>query len=166
LIVDLVLNAAGVAGDVIRKGPYNRADLASGLSRGDFDAVFARNMYPAAFVQTAIHQGARLISIDGPRIDGLPSDYPFLQRVSIPPGVYVGQTERVRTIAVDVILVCRADLDEELAHELTEYLFRAVSRVPAYHDALQFIEIHEASATPIPLHDGAARYYRELELFR
>ena len=31
-------------------------------------------------------------------------------------------------------------------------------------DALRFIDPAQASATPIPLHDGAARYYREREL--
>jgi TRAP-type uncharacterized transport system substrate-binding protein len=32
--------------------------------------------------------------------------------------------------------------------------------------SLRHLEVDRASATSIPLHDGAARYYRERELFR
>ena len=68
--------------------------------------------------------------------------------------------------AIDVILVCRSDLDENLVHELTKHLFAAIARVATYHQALRLIELHRASTTAIPLHEGAARYYREWALFR
>jgi len=32
--------------------------------------------------------------------------------------------------------------------------------------SLRLMNLDQASATSIPLHDGAARYYREQELFR
>jgi len=37
--------------------------------------------------------------------------YPLLKRMLIPAGTYPGQNVPVHTIGVDVLLVCRADLD-------------------------------------------------------
>jgi TRAP transporter TAXI family solute receptor len=163
---ELVLKAFHLDGTIVRKAPLSRTKLEAALLSGELDAIFVRNLFPATFVQNAISAGAQLLSIDGVALDSLPFEYPFLHRVSIPPGVYVGQTRRVRTIAIDVVLVCPSTLDENIVYQLTKHLFDAVARIPNYHRSLRLLEMQSASTTSIPLHDGAARYYREWELFR
>jgi TRAP-type uncharacterized transport system substrate-binding protein len=44
--------------------------------------------------------------------------------------------------------------------------FEALPAQPFLQDALRFMDLDQAPATPIPLHEGAARYYRERELMR
>jgi TRAP-type uncharacterized transport system substrate-binding protein len=64
---------------------------------------------------------------------------------------------------VDGLLICRRDLDEPLVYELTKQLI--ASRQSAEPGGpLARMDLQLAPATPIPLHDGAARYYREREL--
>jgi TRAP transporter TAXI family solute receptor len=104
--------------------------------------------------------GARLLNINGPEVDRLRGDLPLLRRVVIPRGAYPGQSAPVHTVAVDQLLVCRADLDNEVVYELTSVLF------DQFPDPRLRVDPQLAPATVIPLHPGAARYYRERELRR
>jgi TRAP-type uncharacterized transport system substrate-binding protein len=65
-----------------------------------------------------------------------------------------------------MVIVCRRDLDERLAYRLTEQLFAVFPRLATVEATLRFLNVDEAPATPIPLHPGAARYFRERELSR
>ena len=104
------------------------------------------------------HRTARSIAFaPSTRSCGGPSFRPGPTRTSIDP---------VHTVGVDGILVCRADLDEALVHELTRAFFEIVARTDLDIRPLQHMNISRASSTSIPLHPGAARYYRERELLR
>ena len=72
----------------------------------------------------------------------------------------------MHTIGVDNLLLCRSDLQDELVYELTKRFFDALPRLASEQPSLRLMDFAQAPATPIPLHDGAARYYRERELFR
>jgi TRAP-type uncharacterized transport system substrate-binding protein len=67
---------------------------------------------------------------------------------------------------VDGIFVARADLDERLVYRLTRAFFETVAVVWKDVPGLHGVSIGRAPSTPIPLHPGAARYYREWELRR
>ena len=60
----------------------------------------------------------------------------------------------------------RRDLDETLVYDLTRRFFEALPSLSSSQGALRFMDLDQAPATPIPLHDGAARFYRERELLR
>jgi hypothetical protein len=92
--------------------------------------------------------------------------YPFFRSTLIPRDSYTGVTEAVRTIGLDSVLVCRKDLDEELVYKLTKLFFEALPTLSFSEEALRFMDLDQAPATPIPLHEGSARYYREQELMR
>lgn len=50
-------------------------------------------------------------------------------------------------------------------YDLTRLYFASLPRLAAKGN-LAGIDPQQAPLTPIPLHDGAARYFRETELFR
>jgi hypothetical protein len=114
----------------------------------------------------AAQTGAKLLAIEGPAIDRLRHDYPFLRLTAIPAATYPSHSAPIRTIGVDNLLLCRSDLDEELVYELTKNFFAALPELAAEQISLRQMDFAQAPATPIPLHEGAARYYRERELFR
>jgi TRAP transporter TAXI family solute receptor len=131
----------------------------------DGDAAFVTGYYPARAVRTATRLGAQLIPIDGPIAEHLRREYPFVRSVSIPANTYEGQHGSVKTIGVDRLLVCRADLDQRLAHDLTQQFLESLPAIFASFPASpRLIDLDQVSATPIPLHKGAAQYYREREL--
>ncbi len=81
----------------------------------------------------------------------------------IPAGTYPGQKEDVNTIAQPNFLAARADLDEEAVYLITKTLYENLPFLNAIHKATKAMSIDKAIAgLPMPLHPGAAKYYREV----
>jgi hypothetical protein len=135
------------------------ADIVSRLTAGDLDAAVSGFTMPSATVTAAMRKGARLVPLDDPRIEDMRTRYPYLKRTLIPRGTYPNQSEPIRTLGVDTLLVCRAELDDETVYALLDAYF-------ATRPATTPPNLERAPATPIPLHPGAARYYRQRELSR
>ena len=130
------------------------------------DAAFVNAGYPAESIARATAVGARLLPVDGAAVNSLRAEYPFFRETFIPAGTYGGQTVAVRTIGVDNLLLCRADLPESLVYDLTKAFFQVLPDLSSERISLRMMDLGNAPTTPVPLHDGAARYYRELELTR
>jgi TRAP transporter TAXI family solute receptor len=164
LLAQLVFRAYGLDIDDLRSDPLIRDFLVRGGNL-DGDAAFVTAYYPAQSVRMATSLGAKLIPIAGPIAEHLRHEYPFVRDVSIPAHTYPGQADPVMTIGVNRLLVCRADLDERIVHDLTQQLINALPSVFASRRVSpRLMDLDEVSATPIPLHKGAAQYYREREL--
>jgi uncharacterized protein len=167
LTVRLVLEAFGFRrSDVVEVENLRFDEAARRLVDGSLDAMFDTAIYPAESVETAAEAGARLLPVVGPSIERLRRDYPFFRPAVIPRGTYPGIAGAVRTIGVDSLLLVSRDLDESLVHDLTKGFFDALPSLSSSVDALRFMDLEQSPATPIPLHAGAARYYRERELLR
>ena len=156
-IATLLLQSSGVGLDRVHGelSPYQ--DTLRHLSDGTVDAAF---LSLNASVQAAAADGARLVPITGAWIEPLRRQHPFLQTVLVPAGTYPGQREPLQTVGVDLVLACGAELDHDLVYRLSKAYFEGLQRsAPA-------TDLERAPATPIPLHPGAARYYRERALSR
>ena len=154
-IANLLLQSSGVRSDRIKAELTSQQDALKRLKAGELDAAF---LTLNAAVHTAAADGARLISIRGEWIESLRQQYPFLQNVLVPAGTYPGQRDPVETVGVDLLLACRGDLDDDVVYRIAKAYFDGLQRsAPA-------TDLERAPATPIPLHPGAARYYRERAL--
>jgi TRAP transporter TAXI family solute receptor len=166
LTAGLVLRAFGIDPQAVHAEllPFN--DASAKLTNGELDAMFVNASHPAESVTMATRSGAQLLAIEGAAVDRLRHDYPFLRLTAIPARTYPAHPAPVHTIGVDNLLVCRNDLDEELVYELTKTFFAALPTLVREQASLRLMDFAQVPATPIPLHEGAARYYRERELFR
>jgi TRAP transporter TAXI family solute receptor len=166
VIGEMVLKTFGVEPHAIEQMRVSRDEAATKLSSGEVDAVFVSGDIPTKSVHDATSDGARLVSIEGPGIDRLRASNPFLRPGRILGGTYPGHRDVVRTISVDMLLVCRRDLDDQLVFDLTEQFHEILPRLVPCEGSLSLVDLKQAPATPIPLHPGAARYYRERALHR
>jgi TRAP transporter TAXI family solute receptor len=142
-------------------------EMAPALVSGEIAGAFVLAAYPmASLSELARNQRIRLLAVAPGAISRIRAQYPFFKPAVIPAGVYTGQDEPVSTIALDNLLVTREDLDEESVYRLTRTLLESLPRLAQNHDATGQVNADLASATPIPLHPGAIRYYRERELLR
>ena len=157
LITPRLLQAHGIGPDGARGRRMPNSEMMASIVSGDIDAAFATYTAPSVAVANAMRAGAHLIDITGPVVEQLRTDYPYLKRTLIVRGTYPSQTQAVHTIGVDIVLVCRADLDEDVVYRLLDAYF-------ATRPAMTPPNLERAPATPIPLHPGAARYYRQREL--
>ena len=120
----------------------------------------------AALAEVAISIGIRLVSLDPDVRDWILAEYPFYRPVTIPAGTYRGQDAPVETLGMDNVFLCREDLDEALVYQLTKLFVESLSDLAGIHAVVRQITAERMAGTSIPLHPGAARYYRERELFR
>jgi TRAP transporter TAXI family solute receptor len=162
---NMVLKAFGVDPVTVRY-LNSREVAAAGLKDGTFDAIVLPGYIEVDVTQSVINDGVYLVPIDGPAIERLRRESPFVRTVMIPRDIYPGQDRIVPTVGIDMLIVCRRDLDERLAYRLTAQLFNVFPRLARVEATMRFLNIDEAPATPIPLHPGAARYFRERELSR
>ena len=154
----LELNGVSLRDVIAERLPY--PETVQRLLAGHVDAAFMIQIVGTQTVGDAVRGGARLLNLEGPLIEDLRQQRPFLRRTLIPKGTYPGQDNPVHTLAVDRVMLCRADLDENLVYELLEaYFADSPGTVPPTN-------FERAPATPLPLHPGALRYYRQRELSR
>jgi TRAP transporter TAXI family solute receptor len=162
---DLVLQAIDVDPASIRTVPISEALPA--FAAGTIDAILLSGWVGNAAAQyETIRRVARILPIEGPLVERLRREYPFLRAVTVPRVLYPGQERPIATVGMDVLVVCARDLPEPVVYEATKQLFIAYPRLSGVEATLRFLNLDEAAATPIPLHPGAARYFRERELSR
>ena len=163
----MVISAYGLREDDLTLEALSSDRVVAGMRAGEVDAGFVVASYPYPIFHGADTSiGVQLVPIERAIVSRLRSQYPFFRPTVIPAGTYPHQKQDIETIGVDTLLVCRSDLDEELVYRLTKTLFDELPDLTRVHSAAATIHPDKAPATPIPLHQGAARYYREREVLQ
>ena len=94
-------------------------------------------------------------------------DDPAYQAAVIPANTYEDQTAAVPTVAIGNVLVTRADLSTDTVYKMTKAMFTHLPELVAAHSAAKAIKLENAvKGLPLPLHPGAAKYYREVGLIK
>lgn len=84
---------------------------------------------------------------------------------TIAAGTYPGQDADVQTIAQPNFLAVNADVDENHVYLLTKTIFENLPFLQAIHKATNAMDVSKAmGGLPLPLHPGAAKYYKEVGL--
>jgi TRAP transporter TAXI family solute receptor len=87
---------------------------------------------------------------------------PVYQPGSIPANTYTGQTAAVPTVAIQNYLVTREGASEKLIYDITKAIYDNLPTLVAAHSAAKAIKLGAATqGMPLPLHPGAAKYFRE-----
>ncbi|WP_264841640.1 TAXI family TRAP transporter solute-binding subunit [Caldinitratiruptor microaerophilus] len=134
------------------------------LARGKADAAVIAGGVPTPAVVDALSSGvARLIGLEEDRVRALIARHPWYAPYTIPAGTYPGQSEPVRTVAVSNILICRADLPDDLTYDVVRTLYAESDELARAHPAgrLQLTAALRGITGVVPLHPGAARFFRE-----
>jgi len=83
-------------------------------------------------------------------------------RYVIEAGTYPGQEEDWNTIAQPNFLATHEDIPEEHVYQITKTIYENLPFLNAIHPATNTMGLDVAiNGLPVPLHPGAARYYRE-----
>lgn len=159
-----LLDAAGV--HVNEVGPFPVDDVIAMLRTGALDAAMTITYAPYHIASELTRQGGRVIPIEPAVIRRLVEQNPLMQIATIPAGTYPSQTRDVDTVGIYGLVVTRSDLDEAVVRDVTAELFKHLPGLVHMFPWLSDVDANWSSATPIPLHPGAARYYREWELRR
>jgi uncharacterized protein len=92
---------------------------------------------------------------------------PPFTSMEIPANTYAGQEKDVPTAAVINYLVTSTAVSDDLAYQMTKLIFESLPELAKAHAAGKDIKLETAaSGSPIPLHPGAIRYYKEKGLLK
>jgi uncharacterized protein len=120
--------------------------------------------HPAALIQEVTRAcPAVLIAAAGPDVDALVAENAFINRTTIPGGLYAGNREPVETFGVRATLVADAAVPEDVVYTLVRTTFERIETLGALNPALADLDPATMATEGLsaPLHPGAARYYRE-----
>jgi TRAP transporter TAXI family solute receptor len=91
---------------------------------------------------------------------------PFVS-VMIPANTFAGQDKDVPTAAVINYLVTSSAVSDDLAYQMTKLVYESLPELANSHAAGKEIKLETAAAgSPVPLHPGAIRYYKEKGLIK
>jgi len=86
---------------------------------------------------------------------------PFVAE-TIPAGTYKGQDKDVPTAAVVNYLVTSSAVSDDLAYQMTKLVYESLPELGSAHAAGKGIKLETAAAdSPVPLHPGAIKYFKE-----
>ncbi|MGP9500290.1 TAXI family TRAP transporter solute-binding subunit [Halomonas sp. AOP43-D1-4] len=163
--MDVVMEAFGWDEDTFAlASQLDAAEQASALSDNNIDAMVYVVGHPNGSIQEATTTiDANLVSVTGDEIDTLIEEYPYYTRSVIPGGLYRGNDEDVETFGVAATFVSSTDVDEEVIYETVKAVFDNFDRFKRLHPAFENLNEEDmiSDGLTAPLHDGAARYYRE-----
>ncbi|WP_290788016.1 TAXI family TRAP transporter solute-binding subunit [Halomonas sp.] len=163
--MNVVMDAMGWDTDTFSlASQLDAAEQAAALSDNNIDAMVYVVGHPNGSIQEATTTiDARLIPVTGPEIDEIIEENPFYTRSVIPGGLYRGNDEDVETFGVAATFVSSTAVDEDVIYETVKAVFENFDRFTRLHPA--FANLNEedmiSDGLTAPLHDGAARYYRE-----
>ncbi|QDQ14070.1 TAXI family TRAP transporter solute-binding subunit [Streptomyces spectabilis] len=170
LIADRVLQAAGLDLDKDLTALPSGIDTAPELlRRGKIDAFFWSGGLPTSSVQQlSEHLSIRLVPL-GDLVDALHRqgrESRYYRAAVMPADAYpeAQQNASVRTLAVANLLVTTDRADPKLTEGLTRTVIDSRDRIGARVHAAQLVDLRTALYThPLPLHEGARRYYRSVK---
>lgn len=159
-----LLETNGITYDDITVQRLNFNETADALRDGDIDAGFWSVGPPtSSILNLAATRDIRLIGLTDEEIANAREAEPVFARYTLRAGIYDGVEEPVPTISIPNVLVVNADLDEELAYEITKVLFEFTDELIAIHLAANDTTVEfSIESTPVPFHPGAIRYYEEV----
>ena len=140
------------------------AEQASAMSDNNIDAMSYFVGHPNGAIQEAsTTTDALLVAVTGPEIDQLLADKTYFTKAVIPGGMYRGNPDDTPSIGGKAVLSTTAETDPELVYQLVKSVFDNLDRFKRLHPAFKDLKESEMIEVGLsaPLHEGAARYYKE-----
>ena len=149
---DLVYAGYGPTADALANGQIVTAGIPSGPPTGAITKLMAANSGKFTILDVT---SAEAKNMDGGRLLWTP--------YVIKAGTYPGQDKDINTIAQPNFLGVNASVDENHVYLLTKTMYENLPFLQAIHPATKVMAVEKAMAgLPVPLHPGAAKYYKEM----
>lgn len=140
------------------------AEQAAALSDNNIDAMTYFVGHPNGAIQEATTTvDAVLVPVTGADIDKLLAEKSYYTKAEIPGGLYKGNDAPTPSIGGKAVLSTSAKTDPEVVYQLVKSVFDNLERFQRLHPAFQGLKAEDMIKVGLsaPLHEGAARYYKE-----
>jgi uncharacterized protein len=164
LSAQIILAANGITYDDFDPQRLNFNETADAIRDGDIVAGFWSVGPPTSSIMNlAATRAITVIGLTDEEIAAAREAEPTFAPYTLREGMYDGMTAAVQTISTPNVLIVHADMDEELAYNITKAMFENVAELIAIHPAANDTTVEfTVDSTPIPFHPGALRYLEEV----
>ena len=159
-----ILEVFGLTTDDIKAEHLSNPDAADRMKDGLIDAVIVTTAVPNAnYQEMALMTDVTLMNLLDDDINKIIEKFPFFAKKIIPADMYKGQTKDVQTVAVQSVLVCQKEMDEELVYKLTKSMWESKDELGEMLAVLKNMDSdNPLLGVTIDVHPGAIKYYKEI----
>ena len=163
--MDELLSALGwKVGDFSLAAELRPDEHGPALCDGKIDGFFYAVGHPSANIQDPTTScGAKLVSLTGPAVDKLVKEKPYYAKVTLPGGLYPNNPQPTTTYGVMATVVSSAKTSPDTVYAVVKAVFDNFDEFKKLHPALANLQPENMvkDGLSAPLHEGAARYYKE-----
>ena len=134
------------------------------LCDGKIDGFFYLVGHPSANIQDPTTVcGAKLVSVTGPAVEKLVKEKPYYAKATIPGGLYPNNDQPTQTYGVLATFVSSSKVPANTIYAVVKGVFDNFDEFKKLHPALANLDPKSMikDGLSAPLHDGAAKYYKE-----
>ncbi|MCW8885367.1 MAG: TAXI family TRAP transporter solute-binding subunit [Motiliproteus sp.] len=148
---DLAYMGYGPSADAMQNGAVEGMNIPAGVPVSAITRAFA-----------ALGSDMTVLDFSDEQMKKANGGYNLWTRYVIPANTYPGQSKDINTIAQPNFLAARSDLPEEDVYMITKTIYENLPFLNGIHKATKAMALEKAIAgLPVPLHPGAAKFYRE-----
>ena len=137
--------------------------------RNKIDAIVFTVGHPSGSIKEATTScDSVLVNVQGPEIDALVNDNDYYRTATVPAGMYRGNDQDTMTFGVGATFVTSAKVPENVIYVVVKSVFENFDDFKKLHPAFAVLKKEEMvkDGLSAPLHDGAAKYYKEAGLIK
>jgi len=145
----------------------SQSESVQALKDGVVDAVFFNFAYPgSAVLDLAATRDIMLIPVESAMADKIVKKYPYYVKITIPAKTYPKVDNDVLCLGDSNVLIANKQMEEDVAYKIVKAIFENVDK-----GKWALINIHPIAAqltpknainSPIELHPGAIKYFKEV----
>lgn len=162
----LVLESLGISQETFGVRRLSFVENTNALKDHSIEVGFWVVAPPASSIMDlATTHGVRIIPFTPEEQLAITRQHGFYSALDLAGGVYRGVEEPVPTISVWNVIICKADLPEDLVYDLVRVLYEQNDYMQRIHPFARYTTARNAAEhSPIPLHPGSVRCLREMGL--
>lgn len=145
------------------------AEQSQALCDNKIDAFVYTVGHPNGSIKEATTScDAVIVNVTGAVVDKLVADNPYYRTATIPGGMYRGTDEDAKTFGVGATFVTSAKVSDDVTYVVVKSVFENFDDFKKLHPAFGVLKKEEMvkDGLSAPLHDGAAKYYKEAGLIK
>ena len=143
------------------------SEQSKALCDNKIDAMVFTVGHPSGSIKEATTScDSVLVNVTGSAVDGLVANNDFYRTATIPGGMYNGNPDDTVTFGVGATVVSSTAVSDHVIHSIVKGVFENFDAFKKLHPAFANLKKAEmiSDGLSAPLHDGAARYYKEAGL--
>jgi len=166
--MEVLMNALGWTNDDFAlASELKSAEQSKALCDNKIDAMVFTVGHPSGSIKEATTScDSVLVNVTGSAVTKLVSENDYYRKATIPGGMYRGSDQDTETFGVGATFVSSTATPADVVYEVVKAVFENFDDFKKLHPAFAVLKKEEMikDGLSAPLHDGAAKYYKEAGL--